>query len=243
MSNVCNWAFHANRLARDHLVANGRQYAHSGHGQGLASAHYLRHFTGPTNRPSAAGSAARCPSRSGCGPSKLARRVYRSSRSASWPRFVSAAKQVNQWKMAHQAAFPRPAGRFPRVWQALVSNQRRLSRWFKTAPPHHVTYPFNCANITGPVSAWRRCPLYVPGPVPPTAATDRHGQRPQAPDVTQSRRQRHHLAMPGCDVQSRSNCALTSPEFRNAAHPRDAGLASAYTSGVLVIYLWYTTAG
>jgi len=33
-------------------------------------------------------------------------------------------------KTARRTAFPQPAGRFPRVWQVLGSNQRRLSRRF-----------------------------------------------------------------------------------------------------------------
>ena len=46
--------------------------------------------------------------------------------------------QTDTWRdkkeTARRAAFPQPAGRFPRVWQVLGSNQRRLSRRFYRPP-------------------------------------------------------------------------------------------------------------
>ena len=63
-------------------------------------------------------------------------------------------------KTARLTAFPQPAGRFPRVWQVLGSNQRRLSRRFYRPPVFRPSAGFSrCAYATGPRLSYRQSGL------------------------------------------------------------------------------------
>ena len=63
-------------------------------------------------------------------------------------------------KTGRLTAFPQPAGRFPRVWQVLGSNQRRLSRRFYRPPVFRPSAGFSrCAYATGPRLSYRQSGL------------------------------------------------------------------------------------